>query len=44
MMRRAIVDIVYNKLSSFWEKDAFRELVREGGDFALDLVGKFANN
>ncbi|OAQ69694.1 BTB/POZ fold domain-containing protein [Pochonia chlamydosporia 170] len=39
-MRKIVVDTAWSHFKSLWGKKPFRELVREGGDFAVDLMGK----
>lgn len=40
-MRDAVVGISRANLSKLWTKKAFQELIRDGGDFVVDLTGKF---
>lgn len=39
-MRKVVVETAWSHFKSLWGKKPFRELVREGGDFAVDLTGK----
>ncbi|KAI1749785.1 BTB/POZ domain-containing protein [Xylaria castorea] len=40
-LRNAVVEVACSHRSTLWEKKAFRDLLYEGGDFAVDLMGKF---
>ncbi|KAI0449638.1 BTB/POZ domain-containing protein [Xylaria acuta] len=40
-LRNAIVEIAHDHHVDLWGKKAFRDLLHEGGDFAVDLMGKF---
>ncbi|KAL7810868.1 hypothetical protein V8C26DRAFT_409592 [Trichoderma gracile] len=42
-MRKAILQVVRLHLGELWEKKAFRLLVREGGDFPMEILGGFIN-
>ncbi|EFY89471.1 BTB/POZ domain-containing protein [Metarhizium acridum CQMa 102] len=39
-MRQAVVDVVNQHRSELWQRRPFKDLVREGGDFAVDLMSK----
>ncbi|KAJ2985015.1 hypothetical protein NUW58_g5757 [Xylaria curta] len=39
-LRSAVVEVAYTYGAQLWEKKGFRDLIRDGGDFAVDLVGK----
>ncbi|KFG84452.1 BTB/POZ domain-containing protein [Metarhizium anisopliae] len=39
-MREAVVDIVNQHVPKLWEEPPFRDLVREGGDFPVDLMSR----
>lgn len=39
-MRQAVVEIVRNNIAELWEKAPFQEVLREGGDFIVDLMSK----
>ncbi|KID95710.1 hypothetical protein MAJ_08356, partial [Metarhizium majus ARSEF 297] len=39
-MRGAVVYVVHQHVSELWGKGPFKELLREGGDFAVDLMSK----
>ncbi|KAM3526962.1 hypothetical protein MY4038_006578 [Beauveria bassiana] len=43
-LRTAVILEVKNNLAALWERQAFRELYREGGDFAEDLMEKKLNS
>ncbi|KAI0388517.1 BTB/POZ domain-containing protein [Xylariaceae sp. FL0594] len=40
-LRSAVVEVAEAHRVDLWGKKAFRDLIREGGDFAVDLMGKF---
>ncbi|EGR52930.1 uncharacterized protein TRIREDRAFT_102952 [Trichoderma reesei QM6a] len=42
-MRKAILQVVRGHLGELWEKKAFRLLVREGGDFPMEIISGFIN-
>lgn len=37
-MRKAIVNTTRKQLKKLWEKNTFRELIREGGDFVAAVM------
>ncbi|KAI0416378.1 BTB/POZ domain-containing protein [Xylaria grammica] len=39
-LRSVVVDIVHDYRSTLWQRKAFQDLVYEGGDFAVDLMGR----
>ncbi|KAI1421352.1 BTB/POZ domain-containing protein [Xylaria sp. FL1777] len=39
-LRNAVVEIVRSNWRELWGKKAFRDLIRAGGDFAVDLMDK----
>lgn len=39
-MREAVVDMVNQHVPKLWEEPPFRDLVREGGDFPVDLMSR----
>ncbi|KAI0528455.1 BTB/POZ domain-containing protein [Xylaria digitata] len=39
-LRSAVVEVAYTCRAKLWQKKAFRDLVYNGGDFAVDLMGK----
>ncbi|KAF2967244.1 hypothetical protein GQX73_g6308 [Xylaria multiplex] len=41
-LRSAVVSVAYNYQTELWQKKPFRDLIYDGGDFAVDLVGKYA--
>jgi len=38
--RSAVVEVAYTYRANLWQRKAFRDLVHDGGDFAVDLMGK----
>ncbi|KAL6880824.1 hypothetical protein J3F83DRAFT_719954 [Trichoderma novae-zelandiae] len=43
-MRKAILQTARSHLGELWEKKAFRLLVREGGDFPMEVISGFISN
>ncbi len=39
-MRGLVADVSRQHLSELWKKPPFQELIREGGDFAVDLTAR----
>jgi hypothetical protein len=37
-MRALICGVAYQRLAQLWKDYAFRELIREGGDFVVDMI------
>ncbi|KAI3339743.1 BTB/POZ domain-containing protein [Ustulina deusta] len=42
-LRGAVVEAARSHRTQLWEKRAFRDLLSEGGDFVVDLMGKFCS-
>ncbi|KAJ2987547.1 hypothetical protein NUW58_g4446 [Xylaria curta] len=42
-LRNAVVEVALTHRAELWGKSAFRDLVHEGGDFAVDLMGRFCS-
>lgn len=38
-LRRAVVEAAHKSGPELWQKKEFRDLVSEGGDFAVDMMG-----
>ncbi|KAI1147026.1 BTB/POZ domain-containing protein [Nemania diffusa] len=38
--RSAVVQVAYAYRANLWQRKTFRDLVHDGGDFAVDLMGK----
>ena len=43
-MRRLVVQVARQNLQKLWIKNRFQELVRENGDFAVDLIEKLSRS
>ncbi|KAI0164054.1 BTB/POZ domain-containing protein [Xylariaceae sp. FL1272] len=43
-LRSVAVDIAKDHRSELWKRHAFRDLVHEGGDFTLELMGKLCSD
>jgi len=41
-MREIVVQTSHDHLSKLWDQNRFQDLVRENGDFAVDLMGKLS--
>ena len=39
-IKHAVVQVAWENLKTLWTKKQFQDLVRENGDFAVDLVAK----
>ncbi|KAI3322874.1 BTB/POZ domain-containing protein [Xylariaceae sp. AK1471] len=39
-LRSAVVEVAYTYRANLWQMKAFRDLVHDGGDFPMDLMGK----
>ena len=39
-IKDAVVQVAWENLKTLWTKNQFQGLVRENGDFAVDLVAK----
>ncbi|KAI0547055.1 BTB/POZ domain-containing protein [Xylaria curta] len=42
-LRNAVVEVVAARRNDLWEKVAFQNLLHDGGDFAVDLLGQFCS-
>ncbi|GAW25092.1 putative BTB POZ domain-containing protein [Rosellinia necatrix] len=43
-LRNAVTDIAKEHRSELWKKNAFRDLVHNGDDFAAELMGKLCSD
>ncbi|KAI1317136.1 BTB/POZ domain-containing protein [Xylariaceae sp. FL0255] len=43
-LRSAVIEIGVTHRAELWKKKAFRDLIREGGDFVVDLTGRFSGS
>ncbi|KAI0435670.1 BTB/POZ domain-containing protein [Xylaria telfairii] len=42
-LRNSVVEVAQTHRIDLWKRKEFRDLLREGGDFAVDLMGKFCS-
>ncbi|KAI1181521.1 hypothetical protein F5B17DRAFT_277152 [Nemania serpens] len=39
-LRSVVIEVAYTYRADLWQRKEFRDLVHDGGDFAVDLMGK----
>lgn len=42
-LRNSVVEVAMTHRIDLWKRKEFRDLIYEGGDFAVDLMGKFCS-